>query len=118
MAILDELLQEIQANDIDERIKMLCDKIFEEESPKFSNLAKMPRGPNIFLALECPGIIKGDIAFVSLERESQGKFIIGVWAGRKSDDYLKRVKTFENNQTEVKKIFREYAEKYKYMNGE
>lgn len=128
MTILDELLKEIDSSGIDEQVKILCDKIFEEEKEKINHISIIPKGPNVFLALEIPGSRVSEIAFATLERESTNKFIIVVWTTKKSillnrsstDDpiTLRKKKAIGINEHEPKKILKKYAEFIKYMRGE
>ena len=128
MSILEELLKEIQTSSIDEQVKILCDRIFEEEKDKIKHKIIIPRGPNVFLALEVSGRRSSEIAFVSLERESSSKFIIVVWTTtkqiysnsiiEKEPIYLKKQRAVEINEFKPEKILLEYAKFIKYMKGE
>jgi len=37
MSIFSELLEEVKESDIDTRLKIICDKIFDEEKETFEN---------------------------------------------------------------------------------
>ena len=128
MPILEELLKEIKSDSNDEKVKILCDKIFEEEKVNIYHHSVIPKGPNVFLALEVPGRISSEVAFVVLERETSSQFIIALWTINKShirefklnDDplSLKRQRAEEIKEHQPEKILREYAKFIKYMKGE
>jgi len=123
MSMLDEILSKIPNLTTDEKIKQICDQIIKEEEPKFENASDKPEGPNIFLALEVPGITKKDICFITLEREFPGKFITVLWSKVKEKPEqekkpLKKTRVWEINETDVKKILKEYAKIVKFMKGE
>jgi len=128
MAILEELLKEIKSSNIDEQVKILCDKIFEEEKLNIHYYNILPTGPNVFLALEVPGRRSTEVAFVSLERESSNKFIIVVWTttkqiyqdatAKEESIFLKKQRVVEIDEFKPEKILQEYAKFIKYMKGE
>jgi len=128
-SILDEV--KTKSSDICTQVKMICDKIKEEENPEpvvmFVNkegenqgIDITPTGPNIFLALPVPGLTTRDITFLCLERELKESFIISIWT---KPDYmigpLRRVVTHQIPDGELpKNILKEYALKFKVMKGE
>lgn len=120
MAILDQLLDELK-NDpltgIDESVKQLCDKIFDEEKGKFAHPSKMPKGANIFLAIECKGRDRGEVGYLCLERDAPSMFFVGYWSGsaNNSTPSLKRVKSWEIKETTPEKILLDYARILKYL---
>jgi len=116
VTILDEILKEIKEPDIDNKIRQICDRIAEEEKVKHSLPPEAPKGPNIFLVLETFPISNYDknYTFLTLERESYGKYIIGVWKEIEIGK-VRRVRVIDINEDDPKRIIRKYAEKYKVM---
>ena len=110
MKILESLLKEVPKNDIDTELKQICDKIMDEESPKFK--LSPVTGPNIFLAIE---VDNKKIDFICLERESKGVFFISYWyRGKRRDVHSIEYKSRESS----KKILMYFAEKLSYLRGE
>ncbi len=123
MSILEEILSKIPNLTADEKIKQICDQIIKEEESKFENKLDKPEGPNIFLALEVPGITRKEICFITLERDFPGKFVVALWAKIKEKPEqekksMKKTRVWEINETDVKKILKEYVKIVKFMKGE
>ena len=125
MTIIEELLKEFKTSSEDEQIKILCDRIFEEEKDKITHHNLLPQGPNVFLSLEVPGRKRSELAFVSLEREAVNKYVIvlrtvmGYLPKQEADPPpLKRQKVVEVNEIKPRKVLQKYAEFLKYMRGE
>ena len=117
MSILSDLLEEIKISEFDEQVKIICDKIMEEESPKSKNQNQdaIPKRPNIFLAVEYESN-SYKICYLCLEREFKEEYIVSAW---EIGINLKRVKTWgvlDNNKPE--KIIKYFAEILKYVRGE
>jgi len=118
MTILDELIEELGKNEPVEQIRSICEKIFEEEKENI-NLDIAPQGPNIFLSLSIPPRYKGEETFITLEREFDQTFIVGVWSAKKvGEGDLRRVKTFNIKGTSAKGVIKEFAKKVKFMRGQ
>jgi len=119
MTVLQNLLSELKGDsdsNIDEAVKKICDTIYDEEKGKFLYSSKMPKGANIFLAIECQGREHGEVGYICLERDAPGSFFVGYWAGSASGaNSLKRVKTWDIREIEVEKIMLEYAKILKYL---
>jgi hypothetical protein len=130
--ILDELLKDIKEPDVDTQVKKICDTIYEEEvaAKRITNPEYEPKGSNIFLVLEVnPLNSKVNLkTFLSLERESYGKYILGVWQASgleryaqisESDKYnlMRRIKVIDVNESDTKRIIKRFAEQYKVMKG-
>jgi hypothetical protein len=119
MTILKNLIQDLKndpSSNIDEAVKKICDSIFDEEKGKFLYPTKMPKGANIFLAIECEGKEYGETGYLCLERDAPGVFFVGYWSGSSSgNSNLKRVKAWDIRETEVEKIMLEYAKILKYL---
>jgi len=122
VGILETLLNEIESNDVDQQVREICDKIFDEEKEKgnIKHFNNLPSGPNIFLALEVPGRTKEEVAFLALEREMSQRYIIVLWtnARKKGLDNMKRSKATEIRENEAGKIVKEYVKIFKFMKGE
>jgi len=119
-ALLDELVNEIKDKDLDQQVREICDAIIEQEKDSIEYEEYLPIGPNIFIALNCPGRTKKEIGFITLERELQGEYIIGYWGVIPTikDDKLRRYKTWSIKEVNSKRIIRAFAEKLKYVRGE
>jgi len=120
MTLLSEFLEQIKTDELDEQVKKLCDKIFEEEKDKVEHLDDLPAGPNIFLCLEVPGRSQGEVSFVALERESKETYIVSIWVkGPPSsvDRPARRIRAAEVKETKAEKILLEFAKTFKHMKG-
>jgi len=128
VGILQKLLKEIKTDDKLEIVRELCDKIFDQEKDNIEHMTILPKGPNIFLTLEVPGRIKGEIAFLSLERESEDLYIAVLFvtskkelqkAGKQDEaPSIKRQRVWEINDHRPEQILTEYAKRYKFLRGE
>ncbi len=119
-ALLDEIVSELKGKEIDQQVREICDKIWEEEKDGIENDKYLPIGPNIFLALSCPGRVKGEVGFLTLERELEGEYLAGFWAitPKKRDDTLKRYRTWIIKEVNCIRIVKAFASKLKYVRGE
>lgn len=123
MGILEKLLKEIKGDDALEKIRILCDQIFEQETKNIEHIMILPKGPNLFLVLEVPGRLKGEIAFLALERESKDLylavlFITSIKELKKEHPSIKRQKVWEINDHRPEQILTGYAKHYKFLRGE
>ena len=131
MGILTKLLKEIKSSDKDdtlEKIRTLCDQIFEQEKVNITHDTILPTGPNIFLTLEVPGRIKGEIAFLSLERESDDVYLAVLFVTdekefkrsikQKDSPSIKRQRVWQINDHRPEQILTQYAKRYKFLRGE
>lgn len=125
MTILKQLLSEIKTDDKIQQVRELCDNIQREEEELRDTVKSehTPAGPNIFLSLEVPGRTSKEIAFLSLERESESLYLIvlstllNIHVG-KPDVGLKRQKVWEVSDNRPERILTEYAKTYKFLRGE
>lgn len=125
MSLIQDLLAGMKTDDFAEKIKTICDKIFQEEKTKIKYLDLLPKGPNIFLALEVPGRMQTEIAFLTLEREGPLQFIQVLYvinkneyAKKKLDEIsFKKSKVWEINEDKPEKILAAYARQYKFLRG-
>jgi hypothetical protein len=124
VTILTKLLKEIKSDDALEKIRILCDQIFEQEKKNIEHILILPKGPNLFLVLEVPGRLKGEISFLALERESKDLylavlFVTTVKELQKNDPpSIKRQKVWEINDHRPEQILTGYAKYYKFLRGE
>ncbi len=127
MTILQKLLKEIRSDDNLEKVRILCDQIFEQEKDNIKHIAVLPKGPNLLLVLEVPGRIKGEVAFLALERESETLYLAVLFVTtekeiQKSEDKespsIKRQRVWEINDHRPEQILTEYAKRYKILRGE
>lgn len=118
--LLDELLKEIVVKDkkLDQQVIELCETIWNQEKDTIPEniVSIIPQGSNILLALPCPGLLKGDIAFLTLEREMKETYVAGMWVIKK--DKLMRSKVWNIKEVNCKRILTKYAEILKYLKGE
>lgn len=123
MGILSNLLSEIKSTDKTQQIREICDRIEKEERGSHKHPERLPKGPNIFLALEVPGRRKREVAYLALERESEDLYIsvlytIPVSKLRDVDTGLKRQKAWQIHDHRPEKILTEYAKINKFLRGE
>lgn len=120
MRILEELLNEIDSEEVSQQLRELCDKVFDEEEKYIEHSLDLPKGPNIFIALEVPGRTKDEVAFLSLDREIHENYVAVLWTKRKKlvDIALRKTKTWPINESKADKIFKEYIRLVKFMKGE
>lgn len=123
MGILQEILSEIKADNNIDKIRELCDEIFEQEKHMIEHDLYLPKGPNIFLSLEVPGRNGSEIAFLCLERESEDVYLVVLFTINRSqlsneNVNMKKQRVWEINEHKPDRILTEYAKKYKYLRGE
>lgn len=128
MSILTDLISEMKTDDLTQRVRELCDKIYAEESETMECLKYGPRGPNIFLCLEVPGKTLHDVGFLTLERESEDLYLVVFWSIQKSKlaldlepmetDRPRKIKVHEVADHRADKILTHYAKWYKFYKGE
>lgn len=123
MGILQTLLGEMKTKDLTQQVRELCDKISKEEKENIKNDHFLPEGPNIFLALEVPGRTKKEVAYLTLERESEDVYLTVLYTipliqMRKPDANLKRQKVWEINDHRPERILTEYAKVNKLLRGD
>lgn len=114
--VLDQILSEIEEEDLDMKVRELCDQIQDEELQKHppNYPDQLPEGPNIFLSLEIPPTNKNQINFLTLEREIPGEFIVCLYGKNVSelDDNTKptkKIKSWNVNESKAKKVLLLYA---------
>jgi hypothetical protein len=120
MKPIEELLDSTQKLPFDEQVKFICDKIQEDEDLKIIDKDFKPKGPNIFLSVQVPGITANDICFICLERERKENFIISIWTKQKDrNSTLKRSQVQDvSNISTVKKLLFLFIEKVFLMRHE
>ena len=129
MGILQKLLKELEStDDALEKIRSLCDQIYDQEIGNIKHESILPTGPNILLSLEVPGRIKDEIAFLSLERESEDLYLAVLFITtekelqksivRKDSPSIKRQRVWQINDHRPTQILTEYAKRYKFLRGE
>lgn len=125
MTLLGDIIKELDTDSTIETLQVLCDQIFEEELDNIENRDVLPTGPNILLSLEVPGRVKSEIAFLSLERESEDVYLAVLFVIDKKqlekesleDVSIKRQRIWQINDHRPEKILTEYAKKYKLLRG-
>lgn len=125
MGILKKLLNEINSDDALEKVRILCDQIFEQEKDNIEHITILPKGPNIFITLEVPGRTQGEIAFLALERESKDVYLAVLFVTRVKEmqknpesPSLKRQRIWVINDHRPEQILTGYAKQYKFLRGE
>jgi len=109
------------------QIKEICNALWEEEKKNLKHPRSLPEGANIFLALELiPARTKGEISYLTLERDPLEEFI-AIYYTIRIKDYQnghelpimpKRIKTHPLEGRSAKKIMAEYAKLVKFYRGE
>lgn len=119
MTLLEELLSKVEKSDLDQALRVICDEIQKVEDIKIENKDDAPKGPNIFLTIEVPGITTKDICFLCLERETKGKFIVGLWSKQKNRIMtIKRTQAFEVKEIKPEKVLAFFIDKVSLMRGD
>ena len=117
MTILEEIISKFPNSELDEKVKIICDQIMTEETPKFTNPEDRPEGSNIVLAVQVND--KKNISFLCLERETKKSYIVSLWSKKNTTaDTMKRKKVWEVVEVKAEKIIKFYAETLKYVRGE
>lgn len=123
MTILKQIIEELGTDDKLQKLLEICDKIKKEEKETIIHIDAIPKGPNIFLSLEVPGKTKGEICFLTLEREREDLYLTVLYSisylkYAKKDYSLKRLKVWEIHDNRPEKILTGYAKTYKFLKGE
>jgi hypothetical protein len=127
VGILQKVLEEIKSDDNLEKIRILCDQIFDQEKASIEHIRILPKGPNLLLVLEVPGRIKSEIAFLALERESEDLYLSVLFTTNKEElqktknqgsPSIKRQRVWQINDHRPEQILTEYAKRYKFLRGE
>ena len=128
MGILQKILKEIKSDDELEKIRILCDQIFEQEKDNIDYISILPKGPNLLLVLGVPGRTKNEIAFLALERESENLYLAVLFvttkkafqkaSSQKEGPSIKRQRVWQINDHRPEQILTEYAKRYKFLRGE
>ena len=125
VTILRELIEKMKEDKKDDlqQITELCDRIKKEEEESITHHDHLPKGPNIFLALEVPGRTVKEVAYLTLERESEDLYLavlytIPITQTRKPDASVKKQRVWEIEDHRPEKILTEYAKQFKYLRGE
>ena len=117
--IFDEIMKEIgKDKKLEQQVLELCEAIWKQESKEINInvINKMPVGPNIMMSLPCPGMLNGETAFLSLERDMQDTFIAGLWTKKK--DKLIRTQVWGIKEVNCQRVLKKYAEILKHLKGE
>jgi len=122
--IIDDLLEEIPSNEMIIQVKEICLKIWEEEKIKIKYPKLLPEGANIFLALEVPSKYKGDISFLTIERDPMDEYISNYYSMKTTDiqssDLPQMPRKYQSHKLEgisAKKILIEFAKLVKFYRG-
>lgn len=126
LKIIDEILKEVPSDEILIQVKEICDAIRKEEAPTIKYPQVLPDGANIFLALEVPAKNKGEISFLTLERDPMDEYVshyysIRITDIRKTTDLPQMPKRYQSHRIEgrsAKKIMIEFAKLVKFYRGE
>jgi hypothetical protein len=124
--LLDELLKEIPNSDTTVQVKEICNRIWEEEKEKVTHKKTLPEGANILIALQVEPRTKGEISYVTLERDPLEDFIVCYYSIKMKEYQMaqnipvmpKRVKAHTINEHKPAKIMGEFAKLVKFYRGE
>jgi len=122
LGLLQDIIENMNKDEKDklQQIRELCDQISEEET--IEHESKLPAGPNIFLSLEVPGRNDKEVAYLTLERESEDLYLavlytIATTQLSNPDSGLKRQRVWTIEDHRPEKILTEYAKQYKFLRG-
>lgn len=119
-AILDELLEAIDSDDLSEQLRQVCDQIAKEEIVNL-DAYDGPSGANVFLSLPAYTEAKTRMKhYVCLEREAADEYIITHWIrGYKQGSPLKRLEVWVIiKEDTTSKILKRFVEQLKFVKGE
>lgn len=118
MTILQELLEKVQKSEIVEQVRIICDKMMEEESISLEDKEYVPKGGNIFLTVKVPPVLsKNEIAFLTLEREFKDHFVACLYNSL-SESKIRKIKSWEIKEAKPEKILTKYVEILNHLRGE
>ena len=125
MGILETLLSELPELDLTTKVRIICDKILEEETSNIKHPDLLPTGARIFLSLEVPGRNNNEVGFLSLEREDEEVYVIiysTLEKHRISDDpenkiTARRRKVWVIDDHRADRILTQFAKKLKMLRG-
>ena len=117
---LDKIISELETTDMTQQVREMCDLIMFEEGGKMSHQKHAPKGPNKFLILEVGGMLKKEIGFLTLERESEEEYVGVYWAFRldKQSKPPRKAKVHKIEGNNAKKIMYQFAKLVKFYRGE
>ncbi len=118
--ILDKIIKEIPSSNMTQQIREFCDIIMKEEVHRMTHIEYAPKGPNKFVIIEVNGLLKKEIGFLSLERESEEDYIGVYWVFRpdKQDRPPRKSKVHVIEGNTPKKIIQQFAKLVKFYRGE
>lgn len=127
MSILRDLIDNMKTSDLVEQMRILTERVFEEESPNMEYIDYRPQGANIFLSLQVPGSLKQEVGFISLERENEDLWLVSYWTiplrqvkqAIEEDQriYLRKKRIEEIKDHRPEKILTKYAKIFKFYHG-
>lgn len=128
MSILSDLISNMKTDDIVEQMRILTERIFEEESPSMEYIDYRPQGANMFLALQVPGEITYDVGYLCLERDNEDLWLVSFWTTplrqikqaieEEKRVFLRKKKIQEIKDHRPEKILTKYAQIFKFYHGE
>lgn len=121
--ILNDILKEVKSNELIEEIKEICNMIRKEEQSNISHPKIVPDGANIFLAIPVPPKSRGEVSFLSLERDPMDEWVCNYYSMKITDirDIAQMPKRYQSHRIEgrsAKKIMIEFAKIVKFYRGE
>ena len=128
MSILDDLISRIKTSPLVEQMRIMCDQILEEESKEMTYIDQRPQGANIFLCLQVPGSTQKDVGYLALERDNEDLWLASFWSmdeiqlikaqQKEIESRPRKKKVHEIKDQRPEKILTEYANLFKFYNGE
>ena len=120
--IIDDLLKEIPSSEKVIQIKEICNQIWEEEKEGIKYPKLLPDGGNIFLALEVPSKHKGNVSFLTLERDPMDEYVSNYYSIKIPHiQYIPQMPNkYQSHKLEgisAKKILIEFAKLVKFYRG-
>ena len=121
--ILDDILKEVKSDVMLEEVKEICNKIWVEELSTIKYPKIVPAGANIFLVVEVPPKNRGEVSFLSLERDPMDDWTCNYYSMKIKDirDIPQMPKRYQSRRIEgrsAKKIMIEFAKLVKFYRGE
>ena len=121
--IIDSLLKDIKSTEMTIQVKEICNSIWNEEKNNITYSKIIPDGANIFIALEVPAKTKGEVSFLTLERDPMEEYISVYYSIRIVDikDIPQMPRKYQVHKIEGRsatKILTEFAKLIKFYRGE
>ena len=123
--IIEELFKKIPSDEVVVQIKEICKEIWEQEKEAIEYHQALPKGANIFLAIRVPSKNKGEVSFLTVERDPMEEYISNYYSIKikyiQNEDIYQMPRKYQSHKLEGRsamKILTEFAKLIKFYRGE